>query len=136
MTGMEVLTAVDYKIPLIWVILKNNRLGAIHDVQDLSYQGRFSASVLADTDYVSIANAFGAKGFRIEKPEEIPTTVKKALELNGPVILEVIIDPDEKFPLVSRSLALKDSIGLPKIMKSISLESIRELIKMLKNREV
>ena len=136
MTGMEVITAVDYKIPLIWVILKNNRLGAIHDVQDLSYQGRFSASVLADTDYVSIANAFGAKGFRIEKPEEIPTTVKKALELNGPVILEVIIDPDEKFPLVSRSLALKDSIGLPKIMKSISLESIRELIKMLKNREV
>ena len=92
--------------------------------------------MLADTDYVSIANAFGAKGFRIEKPEEIPTTVKKALELNGPVILEVIIDPDEKFPLVSRSLALKDSIGLPKIMKSISLESIRELIKMLKNREV
>jgi len=136
MTGMEVLTAVDYKIPLIWIILKNNRLGAIHDVQDLSYQGRFSASVLADTDYVSIANAFGAKGFRIEKPEEIPTTVKKALELNGPIILEVIIDPDEKFPLVSRSLALKDSIGLPKIMKSISLESIRELIKMFKNREV
>jgi acetolactate synthase-1/2/3 large subunit len=135
MTGMEVLTAVDYKIPLIWVILKNNRLGAIYDVQDLSYQGRFSASLLADTDYVSIANAFGAKGFRIEKPEEIPTTVKKALEINGPVLLEVIIDPNEKFPLVSRSLALKDSLGLPKIMKSISLESIRELVKMLKNKE-
>ena len=136
MTGMEVLTAVDYKIPLIWVILKNNRLGAIYDVQDLSYQGRFSASLLADTDFVAIAEAFGAKGFRIEKPEEIPTTVKRALEINGPVILEVIIDPDEKFPLVSRSLALKDSVGLPKIMKSISLESIRELIKMFKNREV
>jgi len=136
MTGMEVLTAVEYKIPLIWVILKNNRLGAIYDVQDLSYQGRFTASLLADTDFVAIAEAFGAKGFRIEKPEEIPTTVKEALEINGPVLLEVIIDPDEKFPLVSRSLALKDSLGLPKIMKSISLESIRELIKMLKNREV
>lgn len=136
MTGMEVLTAVDYNIPVIWVILKNNRLGAIYDVQDLSYQGRFSASVLADTDYVSIANAFGAKGFRIEKPEEIAPTVKKALDINGPVLLEVIIDPNEKFPLVSRSLALKDSLGLPKIMKSISIESIRELIKMLKNKEV
>jgi len=136
MTGMEVLTAVDYKLPVIWVILKNNRLAAIYDVQTLSYQGRYSASVLSDTDFVSIAEAFGAKGFRIEKPEEISSTVKEALEINGPVILEVLIDPDEKFPLTSRSLALKDSVGLPKVMKSISLESIRALIKMFKNREI
>lgn len=136
MTGMEVLTAVDYKIPVIWVILKNNRLGAIHDVQALSYQGRFNASVLSDTDFVSIANSFGAIGMRVEKPEEISAAVNKALDHKGPVVLEVIIDPDEKFPLTSRSLALKDTIGLPKIMNSISLESIRAIMKMFRNREV
>lgn len=136
MTGMEVLTAVDYKIPVIWVILKNNRLGAIHDVQELSYQGRISASMFTDIDFVSIARAFGAQGFRIEKPEDIASTVKKALEINGPVILEVIIDPDEKFPLTRRAIALKDSLGLPKVMKSISIESIRALLKMFKNKEV
>lgn len=136
MTGMEVLTAVDYKIPVIWIILKNNRLGAIHDVQELSYQGRISASIFTEIDFVSIANAFGAQGFRIEKPEDIASTVKKALDINGPVILEIIIDPDEKFPLTRRAIALKDSLGLPKVMKSISIDSIRALLKMLKNKEI
>ena len=136
MTGMEVLTAVDYKIPVIWIILKNNRLGAIHDVQELSYQGRISASIFTEIDFVSIANAFGAQGFRIEKPEEIASTVKKALDINGPVILEIIIDPDEKFPLTRRAIALKDSLGLPKVMKSISIDSIRALLKMFKNKEI
>jgi len=136
MTGMEILTAVDYKIPVIWVILKNNRLGAIHDVQELSYQGRISASMFTDIDFVSIAEAFGAHGFRIEKPEDIASTVKNALDINGPVILEAIIDPDEKFPLTRRAIALKDSLGLPKVMKSISIDSIRALLKMFKNKEV
>jgi len=136
MTGMEVLTAVDYNIPVIWVILKNNRLGAIHDVQELSYQGRISASMFTDIDFVSIARAFGAGGFRIEKPKEIASTVKNALDINGPVILEAIIDPDEKFPLTRRAIALKDSLGLPKVMKSISVESVRALMKMFKNKEV
>lgn len=136
MTGMEVLTAVDYKIPVIWIILKNNRLGAIHDVQELSYQGRISASMFTDIDFVSIARAFGAQGFRIEKPEDIASTLKNALDINGPVILETIIDPDEKFPLTRRAIALKDSLGLPKVMKSISIESIRALMKMFKNKEI
>ncbi len=136
MTGMEVLTAVDYKIPVLWIILKNNRLGAIHDVQELSYQGRISASMFTDIDFVSIAKAFGAHGFRIEKPENIASTVKDALEVTGPVILEAIIDPDEKFPLTRRSIALKDSLGLPKVMKSISISSIRALLKMFKNKEL
>jgi acetolactate synthase-1/2/3 large subunit len=136
MTGMEVLTAVDYKIPVIWVILKNNRLGAIHDVQELSYQGRISASMFTDIDFVLIAKAFGAHGFRIEKSEDIASSVKNALDINGPVILEAIIDPDEKFPLTRRAIALKDSLGLPKVMKSISIESIRALLKMFKNKEV
>jgi acetolactate synthase-1/2/3 large subunit len=136
MTGMEVITAVDYKIPVIWVILKNNRLGAIYDVQTLSYQGRYTASEFSNTDFVSMAKSFGAEGFRIEKPHEVASTVEKALDVKGPVILEAVIDPEEKFPLVSRSLALKDSLGLPKVMKSISLQSIRELVKMFKNREI
>lgn len=136
MTGMEVLTAVEYKIPIIWVILKNNRLGAIHDVQVLSYQGRISASMFNEIDFVSIAKAFGAQGFRVEKPEDIAPTVKNALEINGPVILEAIIDPDEMFPLTSRATALKDSLGLPKVMKSISVESLRALFKMYKNKEI
>jgi acetolactate synthase-1/2/3 large subunit len=136
MTGMEVLTAVEYKIPVIWIILKNNRLGAIYDVQALSYQGRNSASSFNDINFVSIAKAFKAHGLRVEKPENIASTVMEALDVNGPVIIEAIIDPDEKFPLTKRALALKDSLGLPKVMNSISMDSIQALMKMFKNKEV
>jgi acetolactate synthase-1/2/3 large subunit len=92
--------------------------------------------MFTDIDFVSIAKAFGANGFRIEKPENVVSTVKTALEINGPVILEAIIDPDEKFPLTRRAIELKDSLGLPKLMKSISIESIHALLKMFKNKEV
>lgn len=136
MTGMEVLTAVDYKIPVIWVILKNNRLGAIHDVQSLSYQGRISASAFTEVDFLSIARAFGAHGIRVEKPDEVGTAVKDALDAGGPAIIEAMIDPDEKFPLTRRAISLKDSLGLPKVMDSISIDSIRALVKMFRNKEV
>jgi len=52
------------------------------------------------------------------------------------VIIEAIIDPEEMFPITRRSMALKDSVGLPKVMKSLSLTSVRAVIKMLKNKEL
>lgn len=136
MTGMEVLTAVEYKIPIVWVILKNNKLAGIHDVQRLSYQGRFTASEFSEIDFVAIAEAFGARGFRVAEAANIPKVMQAALDIKGPVIVEAIIDPDEKFPMTSRATALKDSLGLPKIMDSISSDSIRALLKMFKNKEI
>jgi acetolactate synthase-1/2/3 large subunit len=136
MTGMEVLTAVDYKLPVIWVILKNNRLGAIHDVQELSYQGRIAASKFSEVDFVAIARSFGAEAHQVKNPDEIALVVEKALKSMKPVIIEALIDPDEKFPLTRRSLALKDSVGLPKLMKSISTDSVKALVKMFRNQEV
>ncbi|MDA8219274.1 MAG: thiamine pyrophosphate-dependent enzyme, partial [Dehalococcoidales bacterium] len=135
MTGMEVLTAVQYGIPVIWVILKNNRLGAIYDVQALSYQGRYSASTFRDIDFSAIARAFGAHGFKAEKPDDVVPALKAALEADGPAVLEAVVDPDEKFPLTRRATAMKDSLGLPKVMDSISKDSISALLKMFANRE-
>ncbi len=136
MTGMEVLTAVDYGIPVIWIVLKNNRLGLIHDVQALSYQGRYCASMFGDVDFASIAQAFRAVGQRIERPDEVAPAMSAALEADGPVVLEAVIDPDEKFPLTSRATAMRDSVGLPRVIDSLSVESARALLKMFRNKEV
>jgi acetolactate synthase I/II/III large subunit len=135
MTGMEVSTAANYNIPVIWVILKNNRLGLIHDVQALSYQGRYCASEFSDIDFTSMARSFGAQGFRLERPEEVAPAVEAALTAKGPTVLEAIIDPEEMFPLTGRSTAMKDSVGLPKVRDSISPQSVRALVKMFRNRE-
>jgi acetolactate synthase-1/2/3 large subunit len=135
MTGMEVLTAVEYGVPVIWIVLKNNRLGLIHDVQALSYQGRYCASLFGEVDFVSVARAFGAGARRIERPDEVAPAVREALGTDGPVVLEAVIDPDEKFPLTSRATAMKDSVGLPRVIDSISVESMRALLKMFRNKE-
>ena len=135
MTGMEVLTAVEYQVPVIWIVLKNNRLGLIHDVQALSYQGRYCASMFSDVDFVAIARAFGAGGERVERPDEVGPAMRKALEVGGPVVVEAVIDADEKFPLTSRATAMKDSVGLPRVIDSISVESVRALLKMFRNKE-
>jgi acetolactate synthase-1/2/3 large subunit len=136
MTGLEVLTAVDYDIPVIWVILKNNRLGGIYDHQTLSYKGRHTAVAFRDTDFVAIAKAFGAEGYRIERPEEIADTINKAVNCRKPTIIEAVIDADEKFPVTIRSKAIRDSLGLPKAIDSISAESIKAFLKMIRNKEV
>jgi acetolactate synthase I/II/III large subunit len=117
------------------VILKNNRLGLIHDVQALSYQGRYCASEFSDIDFTSMARSFGAQGFRLERPEEVAPAVEAALTAKGPTVLEAIIDPEEMFPLTGRSTAMKDSVGLPKVRDSISPQSVRALVKMFRNRE-
>jgi len=135
MTGMEVLTAVEYRVPVVWIVLKNNRLGLIHDVQALSYQGRYCATMFGDVDFVAIARAFGAGGERVERPDEVGPVVRRALEQDGPVVVEAVIDAHEKFPLTSRATAMKDSVGLPRVIDSLSVESVRALFKMFRDKE-
>jgi len=135
MTGMEVLTAVEYRVPVVWIVLKNNRLGLIHDAQALSYQGRYCATMFGEVDFVAIARAFGAVGERVERPDEVGPVVRRALEQDGPVVVEAVIDADEKFPLTSRATAMKDSVGLPRVIDSLSVESVRALFKMFRDKE-
>jgi acetolactate synthase-1/2/3 large subunit len=134
MTGMEVATAATHGIPVIWVILKNSRLGMIHDVQTVSYQNRYISSSFSDTDFVSLARALGGEGYHADKPQEIGPIVKEALEKKSPVVIEVPIDNDEMPPMKPRMLALRRSLGLPDPMKSLSLDGFKALWRMIKER--
>jgi acetolactate synthase-1/2/3 large subunit len=134
MTGMEVATAAAHGIPVIWVILKDNRLGMIHDIQSVSFQNRYISATLPDTDFVLLARSLGGKGYRIEKPSEIGSTLKQALQQQGPVVIEVIIDSNEIPPMKPRMMALRRSVGLPDPMKSFSWDGIKALWQMVKER--
>jgi len=98
----EISTAVKYNIPIIVVVLNNQVLGMVRQWQDLFYGRRFSATTLEKaTDIVKLAEAFGATGFNITKNEEVEEVLKKAMKINGPVVINCEIDRDEKvFPIV------------------------------------
>jgi acetolactate synthase-1/2/3 large subunit len=99
----ELATAVEYKLPIIVVILNNHVLGMVRQWQTLFYGGRYSATTIdRGTDFAALARAFGAVGLNVTKPEEVDCALKKALESQDtPVVINFEIDKDDKvFPIV------------------------------------
>ena len=93
----ELATAVSHNIPVIIVIMNNGVLGMVRQWQTLFFGKRYSNTVLTDrkTDFVKLAEAFGAVGMRATTPEEFDFAFSKALEINAPVVIDTIIDKDE-----------------------------------------
>lgn len=93
MAGFELLTAVQNNIPVVWVIFDNGEFNVIKKFllnmfNDHAYMG------FMNPDYVAYAKSCGAEGFRVEKAEDLEPTIKKAIELNKPVLVDVAIDGD------------------------------------------
>ena len=93
----ELATAVSHGIPVIIVIMNNGVLGMVRQWQTLFFGQRYSNTVLTDrkTDFVKLAEAFGAVGMRATTPEEFDNCFSKAISLNVPVVIDTIIDKDE-----------------------------------------
>ncbi|NLJ95677.1 MAG: biosynthetic-type acetolactate synthase large subunit [Clostridiales bacterium] len=99
----EIATATRYNIPIIQIIFNNHVLGMVRQWQSLFYGKRYSHTTLNDkVDFVKLAEAMGAKAFRITKPEEVEGVLKEALAAKEPVLIDCIIDSDEKvWPMVA-----------------------------------
>jgi acetolactate synthase-1/2/3 large subunit len=112
MTSHEMATAVQYQLPVKIVILNNYYLGMVKQWQELFYNKRYSHSYLGTIpDYVKLAEAYGAKGFRATKPHEVIPTLQQAFATPGPVVTEVVIDSEEKvYPMVPAGAALREMV--------------------------
>jgi len=107
----ELCTAVSYNVPVITVILNNRVLGMVRQWQGEFYGRRFSSSEPERvTDYVKVAEAFGAHGFRCKTPAEFESAMKQALKLGGPVWIECEIDREEKvLPMIPAGGTVHDT---------------------------
>lgn len=108
----EIATATRYNIPIIQVVLNNHVLGMVRQWQTLFYGERYSQTVLEDkVDFVKVAEAMGAKAYRITKKEEVEPVFKEALEAKEPIFIECVIDPDEKvWPMVAPGAAISEIV--------------------------
>ncbi|MCI5502177.1 MAG: biosynthetic-type acetolactate synthase large subunit [Lachnospiraceae bacterium] len=106
----EIATATRNKTPIIEIIFNNQVLGMVRQWQTLFYGQRYSQTVLDDNvDYVKLSEAMGAKAFRITKKEEVEPVLKEALESDIPVVIECVIQSDDKvFPMVAPGKQLED----------------------------
>ncbi len=92
----ELATAVTYNLPVIIILMNNGVLGMVRQWQNLFFGKRFSNTVLERrTDFVKLAEAFGAKGYRATTIAEFEKAFKDAVKAGGPVIIDTLIDKDE-----------------------------------------
>lgn len=106
----ELATATRYNIPIIEVIFNNHVLGMVRQWQTLFYGQRYSNTNLNDkVDFVKLAEAMGAKAYRITKREEVEIVLREAISLGEPVLIDCTIDSDEKvWPMVAPGAAIED----------------------------
>ncbi len=97
MNLQELATAVSHNIPLVIVIMNNGVLGMVRQWQTLFFGKRYSNTVLTDrrTDFVKVAEAFGAVGMRVSDKAGFEQAFRSALAMNTVVVIDAQIDKDE-----------------------------------------
>ena len=93
MAGFELLTAVQYDIPVIWVIFNNGEFNVIKKLL-INLFGRHAFMQFNNPDYVMYANACGAEGYRVEKLEDFEKVFQKALKSNKPTLIDVVVESE------------------------------------------
>lgn len=107
----EIATATRYNIPIIQVVVNNHVLGMVRQWQNLFYGKRYSHTVLNDAvDFVKLAEAMGAKAYRVTRQEDLKSVLEEAIALQAPVLIECQINCDDKvYPMVSPGAPIQDA---------------------------
>ena len=108
----EICTAVSYKLPIITIIMNNRVLGNVRQWQTMFYGGRYSQTdPHRKTDYVKLADAFGAVGYRVSNIAELREALRKAQQSDGPVLIDCQIDKDERvLPMIPAGGTIDDLV--------------------------
>ncbi|OFZ01244.1 MAG: hypothetical protein A2491_14025 [Bacteroidetes bacterium RIFOXYC12_FULL_35_7] len=93
MAGFELMTAVQYNIPVIWIIFNNGEFNVIKKFL-LNMTNDQAFMQFTNPDFIKYAEACGAKGYRVEKLEDFAPVLQKAIALNQPVIIDVVIESE------------------------------------------
>ena len=114
MNIQELATAVYNKLPIKIVILNNRCLGMVRQWQQLFYERRYAFTCMegAQPDFVKLAEAYGAIGFRVDTSESFEKVFKKSLEeKEKPVMIDCRVEPEENvFPMVPAGVSLNQML--------------------------
>lgn len=112
MNIQELATVVQNRIPVKVVILNNGHLGMVRQWQELFYNRNYShTNMEAQPDFVKLAEAYGAEGYRISKPEELEDVLRKALTSPNPAFVDVMVEREENvYPMVPAGAALDEML--------------------------
>jgi acetolactate synthase-1/2/3 large subunit len=103
MNGFEVHTAVDERLPIIWLVLNNNGHGMVHQGDKLMRGRDLGASQFKHAlDSAAVARSLGARGIRVTTPTELQRALADAFLHDGPTVIDAVVDPEELAPTLAR----------------------------------
>ncbi|GFO67950.1 acetolactate synthase [Geomonas limicola] len=112
MNMQELATLVQNRLNVKIVILNNNFLGMVRQWQELFFDKRYSSTCMElPIDFIKLAEAFGAVGLQASKVDEVDAVIKKAFEIEGPVLMEFKVAREEKvLPMVPAGASLTEMV--------------------------
>jgi acetolactate synthase-1/2/3 large subunit len=119
MNVQELATCVTEQIPVKVFLMNNGYMGMVRQWQELFWDRRYSAVEMgASPDWVKLAEAFGATGMRCENSADLEQTMAKALETDGPVLLDVRVAAEENcYPMIPPGQAARDMVEAPRAVR-------------------
>ena len=107
----ELATASRYDLPIVEIVINNSVLGMVRQWQTLFYEKHYSQTVFKDkVDYCKVAEALGCTAIRVTKKSEVAPALKKAFKSKTPVLIDCIIEEDDKvFPMVSPGASISET---------------------------
>jgi acetolactate synthase-1/2/3 large subunit len=112
MNIQELMTAVESELDVKIIILNNRYLGMVRQWQELFYDKVYSYTEMANApDFVKLAEAYGAKGLRCEKPDEVEATLSEGLNSKGTIVMDFIVDREESvYPMVPAGQSITEML--------------------------
>ncbi len=112
MNCQELATAANFGLPIKVLVMNNQVLGMVSQWQRLFYGERYShTSLKGHTDFVKLAEAMGVTGLRVTIPEELDRVLAQALEIEGPVLIDIRVpDTEDVLPMVPAGARLDQMI--------------------------
>jgi acetolactate synthase-1/2/3 large subunit len=113
-TIQELATVVQEDLPLKIAIINNTYLGMVRQWQEMFCERRYSGTPISSPDYVKVADAYGLAGFRITRKDDVVPGLKRAREIDGPVLIEFqVVDEENVYPMVPSGGSISEMLRRP-----------------------
>ena len=115
MTLCELATIAENKLPVKFAILNNDFLGMVRQWQEIFFDRSYvSTGYTGNPDFVKLAEAYGIKGIRVTDKTQVRAAIKEAVEHEGPVLVDFIVEQEENvYPMIPSGMTVYDIIEEP-----------------------
>ena len=111
-TNQELATAVQYNLPVKIIVMNNVYLGMVRQWQEMFYDRAYSeVDISVAPDFVKLAEAYGAAGFRAQRPAELQDVLEAGLNHDGVAVIDIVVSKEENvFPMIPAGANARDMI--------------------------